>query len=188
MSKVHSLVKKSQGILGIKGHEYVHQGLFIAALPIIIHDWQRPQWLPHFRLDLRTLPMLNLSTENCSSHQLSTKIYLVCFCASWSNAIWEAILNRMKNVAGVVLALGMHAVLVDSSRLEISRPPLCTMHQTVSYTRLWKYCTCIYVCMASKVIYTRVNMSRSSLAHTHPAHAHSLFFIFTRQPLLLIVQ
>ena len=28
----------------------------------------------------------------------------------------------------------------------------------------------------------------SSLEHTHSAHAHLLFFVFTRQSLLLIVQ
>jgi hypothetical protein len=40
-----------------------------------------------------------LSTKKCSSHELSTKIYLVWFHASRSNTIWEATLNRMKNVA-----------------------------------------------------------------------------------------
>jgi hypothetical protein len=30
-------------------------------------------------------------------------------------------------------------------------------------------------------------VSRSSLAHVHPTHTHSLFFIFTERPLLFIV-
>jgi hypothetical protein len=52
----------------------------------------------------------------------------------------------------------------------------------------WKHK--IVTVVASRVIYTRVSVSISSLAHAHPvhpAHPHSLFFIFTRQPLLLIV-
>jgi hypothetical protein len=46
----------------------------------------------HTKLNPRTV-------IHCSSHQLLTKICLVWFHASGSNAIWEATLNRMKSVA-----------------------------------------------------------------------------------------